>query len=364
MKLNRKVASVLLAVTMFAGVLSVPAMADETDPAPTLDPVSAITKVVEKPANVYAPAATYTFTITPMTEVSGVGGNSPAGGLVFAEATGVTVSENKTEATISTSANDTTLSDTKITVGSLSFTVNENLFVHSGTTVVAPGVYRYKIVESGVYEGMTYDTAERYVDVAIDSDGEVLYTTVVKLNEKDEAVKDDGVVTNVYGKDSDGESTLHSLTVSKTVAGNQGDKNLAFEFSVKVEGQANEKYYVTVTSANGQPSYETLDTGVEAKISLKNGESFTINGLSASDKYTIDETARNDNGYTTTIDGNTVTAERTGTIITDTIIAYTNTKNATTPTGLLMDVAPYAAMILLAAAAAFVFLRRRNSNED
>lgn len=59
-------------------------------------------------------------------------------------------------------------------------------------------------------------------------------------------------------------------------------------------------------------------------------------------------TKTGDNG---TIDSATATA------------AFTNKKDATTPTGVIMTIAPYALMVVLAGAFAVVFLTRRNRAE-
>lgn len=47
----------------------------------------------------------------------------------------------------------------------------------------------------------------------------------------------------------------------------------------------------------------------------------------------------------------------------DVTVAYTNTKQVTTPGGVIMTIAPYALMVVLAGAFAVVFLTRRNRAE-
>lgn len=44
-------------------------------------------------------------------------------------------------------------------------------------------------------------------------------------------------------------------------------------------------------------------------------------------------------------------------------VAYTNERNASTPGGVIMTIAPYALMVVLAGAFAVVFLTRRNRAE-
>ena len=148
---------------------------------------------------------------------------------------------------------------------------------------------------------------------------------------------------------------VSDLTISKTVAGNQGDKTKDFTFTIKVDGADGEKYYVNGTT--------TLVSGTPADITLKNGESVTIYGLSEDDEYTVTETDYTADGYTTTIDG-TEGREKSGTISADTNVAFVNTKNATTPTGIVMNIAPYVLMVAVAAVLAVVFLRKRNTFEN
>ena len=47
----------------------------------------------------------------------------------------------------------------------------------------------------------------------------------------------------------------------------------------------------------------------------------------------------------------------------DTALTVTNTRNAATPTGLLLDVAPYGAMLALAAGSWAVFFRKRRHTD-
>ena len=47
----------------------------------------------------------------------------------------------------------------------------------------------------------------------------------------------------------------------------------------------------------------------------------------------------------------------------DTALTVTNTRNAATPTGLLLDVAPYGAMLALAAGSGAVFFRKRRHTD-
>ena len=97
---------------------------------------------------------------------------------------------------------------------------------------------------------------------------------------------------------------------------------------------------------------------------MKHDEYVTIYGVSETDTVTASETATNadkngyqDLGYTMT--SNIVTNETTG----DKTQTVTNDKAIETPGGVIMTIAPYALMVVLAGAFAVVFLSRRNRAE-
>lgn len=84
------------------------------------------------------------------------------------------------------------------------------------------------------------------------------------------------------------------LTVFKTVTGNAGETDRAFEFTITLTNYPGlNRTYGDVTFENGT-----------ARIYLKHGESKTIPGLPANAEYTVTETEANTDGYTTTIPGN------------------------------------------------------------
>ena len=104
----------------------------------------------------------------------------------------------------------------------------------------------------------------------------------------------------------------------------------------------------------------TLATGKDSQtITLKDGQSATIHGLSATDTYSVEEVDYTKDGYTTTVDG-----AKSGSISADTTVTFTNHKEATAPTGIMLNIAPYVLMVAVAAVLAVVFLRKRNSFEN
>ena len=105
-----------------------------------------------------------------------------------------------------------------------------------------------------------------------------------------------------------------SLTVSKTVAGNSGDKEKEFRFTVTLSDN-------TINGTFGNMEFKD---GV-ASFTLKHGESKTATGLPAGIGYTAEETEANQDGYETTSTADKGTVPENGNVD----ISFTNTKSIT-----------------------------------
>ena len=103
-----------------------------------------------------------------------------------------------------------------------------------------------------------------------------------------------------------------SLTVSKTVAGDGGDKAKDFHFTVTLSDK-------TISGKFGDMEF----TDGVATFTLQHGESKTAENLPANVVYTVTEIEANSEGYTTmsTDAGGTITADGTA------VAAFVNTKN-------------------------------------
>lgn len=206
-----------------------------------------------------------------------------------------------------------------------------------------PGTYYYLIKEKeGSTDGMTYSSAEKLLAVQVLADNTINYYIVQNGNGN---AKNDGTFTNIY--------EAHKLTVKKEIEGTQADPNEAFDIYVTIKGATGETYETNKGT--------TLTSGTPAKISLKGGESIEIYNLSAGDTYTVDE----DDKYVTSegyeVKGEVTNDTAIGTA--DAEVTIKNIKYASTPGGVIMTIAPYALMVVLAGAFAVVFLTRRNRAE-
>lgn len=296
-----------------------------------------ITKELIKEVNAYAPNTEFQFSIVPgaagVTEDGMPITAGPEGGVSFA------------------GGNDSVKFTDGVGQGSMEQTLS--LVVNNGS-FSAPGIYRYTVSEvKGNYEGVQYDETTKNFDVYVNSDGDVYAYTFTDAGA--ENGKDDGVFTNKY----DENTGLGDLKITKEVTGNQGNKSQEFTFTIGVDGADGEQYHVVYGSEN---TVVELNSGETKEIQLSDGETATIYGLSASDEYTVTEDDYSSQGYDTTIneqDTNTVT----GTLSDAKEIKVVNDKEATTPTGIVTDIAPYVIMVAAAVVLGFAFLRKRSYNK-
>ena len=226
------------------------------------------------------------------------------------------------------------------------------------------GIYRYKITQTipantGVVAASSSPTT-RYLDVFVQNKAggtglEVAYFVLAST------ANNTASSTSYTGKSDGFQNTYnsHTLTIKKEVTGNQGNRNQDFYFPITITNSegTTKKYNYTKTGGTGTFTSETSQT-----ISLKHGETIEITGLTAQDTYNVSEIAAD--GYTTTYKIGTGsetsdTAALTDTITADRTITFINTKNANTPTGVILTFMPYILMILAGFVVASLFLRRK-----
>ena len=368
MKKNlNKLATLALTGILMTG-MSFGALAD--DPVEQA-PVMSFNKVVTTdPGNyTYAPVTTFNFTVAEGCEEGAkslqmtTGGNAESV-YVYAGVQGAV--------TVGSAAFDG--SETMDAKGqytkAVQFTVTDELFTE-------PGVFHYTLTEKNdAYDGIAYDSVAKDLYVVMvngDTAGSYKCAGVFMVN--NDGKKIDQIV-NDYGKENDG---THDIVISKEVEGNLGDKTREFSFTVTVTGANKEKYYVTDKAGNQiEGDGGTLVSGASQVYKLASGDAIHIKGLSNNDKVKVLEEEANTEGYTTTVAKTEIkdtnyTEEKEGTVLKgaevrvtgdDSTMTVTNTKESTTPTGVVMNIAPYAAMILGAGAFAGVFLGRKKSEDE
>ena len=171
-----------------------------------------------------------------------------------------------------------------------------------------------------------------------------------------------------------------SLSINKTVTGNQGSKDQYFCFTVTLKspvGAADQIYSIQVPektipatayhAAKTNPENITVPSGSigTVEIWLKHGQTATISGLLFDTSYTIIESANTGYTVTTGVSGDAaITTTEIAGEVTDpsltatTTVAYNNFKEATVPTGIIpMSGAPI--MMMLAAAVMMMINKRK-----
>ena len=236
-----------------------------------------------------------------------------------------------------------------------------------------PGIYRYIITEQTTNNAdITNDgNPTRYLDVYVvngDTEGTYAIDDFVLLPSViipgNNGVYEDGPTsksngyTNMY--------TTYQLSLDKVVSGTMGDKGKEFDFTITFSGPANASF-----TYDGKPVQLDSNGNGRVDIKLADGtQAAVITGIPSTVKYTITENIETKEGYTTSykindgeaIKGTTTGEQKMGTD--NNAVVCTNVKDAVTPTGIAMNIAPYVLMVAVAAVLAVVFLRKRNNFEN
>ena len=362
------------------------------------DTVMSFDKVVTTDASnyTYAPATTFRFTIEPanaQADLTIQSYNSSGAqtmyayagvddGVKFKNAEGDATADG--QATFAASDDGTVEGNVRKYSKKVEFTVDKSKFTE-------PGVYHYTLketvpVDAEKYAGVNYDDQDHELYVVLKQENGELVTDGVFITNTTivngvEVYTKTNCITNDYGSTA---NTTHDLTIAKKTTGALANTSREFTFKVKVTGAENEKYYVEKTTGGSTVKVNDLVSGEGnyTEYKIKSGDSIHIEGLTDDDKVEVYEVEANTEGYTTTFsnngtDGEIVMEEKTVTIGDASLtgkevlakqdgktVTVTNTKEGTTPTGVVMNIAPYAAMILGAGAFAGVFLGRKKSEDE
>ena len=300
--------------------------------------------------------------------ISFVGAFNPITGLLISGATldvnpaiNATNPEIRYTFTPNTTSTESIITDTKST-SSINFYANNS---------TVPGVYKYSISEATTTDtNVTYST-ETYtilVEVTNPTQGTGfvitphVYAGDVDYNTNAEKA---GAITfaNSYT-----ENKANALKVTKTVTGNYGDKQEYFQFSgtITIPSTAKEAVKFTpntdITSANNDTTYTVEPGGTqEFTFYLKSGDALEFETLPVGTTYSFRETKAGTDGYTTTISGAdslndkplTINNSNDNKAVTGTVtdadddkdeVLFTNTKNSSPLTGVIVNNMPYIAL--------------------
>ena len=224
-----------------------------------------------------------------------------------------------------------------------------------------PGEYYFKIKEvGGTTAGMTYSTQEKMLVVHIYGDGSAPTYYIIANNGE---AKNDGKFTNTY-------QAAKSLKIHKNVTGTMGNKDKTFRAKVTFTAPTGKTVNSTIVYGEETiaPDKWSADANgnltVSVWVDLKDGNDVKNDIEFVNVPYgvtcTVEENDYSSEGY----DAPVYSANNGGAVDAAAMtVTVTNNKNATTPGGVIMTIAPYALMLVVAGAFAVVFLSRRNRAE-
>ena len=238
-----------------------------------------------------------------------------------------------------------------------------------GVTWPSVGIYTYDVTQkAGTTAGVNYSdvTAKLKVTVARDDATGEYYTAFVTLSLADD--NNDGQ-TDVKTANFENTYSAGSLSVSKNVAGNLGDRTKYFAITVTLTGEGDKTYAATYPVTGGSKLVNGTDDAAEATIPLdtpttfylKHGETFTISNLPYGVTYTVTEADYSSEDYTQKIvfsdDANKKIDSASDTV------DITNTKGTTVDTGVVLDSLPYILLIAVAVVGVVAFTAKKRTTD-
>ena len=264
----------------------------------------------------------------------------------------------------------------------------------SAVQFTEPGVYRYIITESDTnQQAITYDAdltrvLDVYVDDATGTDGvkKLKIAGYVLHASEDEITSGENfgtTATDPTGKSQGftNEYDTSDLTFKKEVAGNQASRDKYFKFTVNItDAVAGTVYDVDTTNADGtsktnaatitenaeKVNVTSMTVGADGTIRqdfyLQHGQEIKIQGIAKDTKYNVTENEEDYKSEAKAVTG--YADEVSGTIASrDLKTSYKNTRSGVIPTGVIMTVAPFAAVTLLGAVG-MVTIKMRKKEDD
>lgn len=145
-------------------------------------------------------------------------------------------------------------------------------------TYTSVGVYSYIITEkTGTTAGVAYDSKSVTMKVtAVDNNGTIEIAAVSFTKAGKKLANNEAAFNNTY--------TANKLSISKTVAGNLGDKSKYFDFTVTLTGKEGEEYSLPATITGGSDKSgkkENVAISGTTTFKLKHGDTITIENLPA-----------------------------------------------------------------------------------
>ena len=239
-----------------------------------------------------------------------------------------------------------------------------------GVTWPSVGIYTYDVTQkAGTTAGVTYSdvTAKLKVTVARDDATGEYYTAFVTLSLADD--NNDGQ-TDVKTANFENTYSAGSLSVTKNVTGNLGDREKYFAITVTLTGEAGKTYADSYPVTGGSKLVDgaadaaaaTISVGTPATFYLKHGETLTIANLPYGVTYTVTEADYTSEGYDEEDIVYSDDANKKIDSATDTV-TITNTKGTTVDTGVVLDSLPYILLIAVAVVGVVAFTAKKRTTD-
>lgn len=285
----------------------------------------------------------------------------------------------------------------KDVTGSLDLTIQKLGLAHPN----GPGKYVFAIKEQvptdgNKVAGVVYDENTRYLSITVANKengdgtyakGEYVYQaqlyTQYNKGEDNSSYKADAprAFVNKYGKDGTSD-LVHNLVIAKAVEGSFADLGQTFDFDITLsaaDNKANSYAGANVVSAPegaGVTANQVLEIGKKYTVHLKRNEMIELSNIPAGVKVTVEET--NGTGYDVTLDNTAKNynlipgAKLTGTKVNEAVmpednasVGFRNVKNGTPDMGVVLDNAPYIAMLaIVAIGGVALMLNKRRRDEE
>ena len=254
-----------------------------------------------------------------------------------------------------------------------------------------PGKYCFEIKENvptNKTPGVTYDETTRYLVITVANNdalnGYVYYAQLYDATYNPaNSIKDAATGTKVPGDNAFTNTyTANNVVISKDIKGGLGDLAAKFNFTVKLsyaDGKTAGQYVgAKVTEYNGETAeirnqVWAIDGTTEHSISLGRNQSITLTNLPEGVTVTVVETdggeytVTKSDDTTGTLENSTITAtiSKVNDALVDGKIGFINTKEGTPDMGVVLDNAPYIAMLaIVAIGGVALMLNKRRRDEE